>query len=120
MKERFLIEFIEKLREKGIYKELSDPQKELIAWTITEKKRVRRHRAAAFRFSDRTAAALKDLADGTGASKTEVLEKLILVADILMNRPEWEEVDDLLLRERMDIITVKTLSILPEDERLRR
>lgn len=109
MEDRFMQAFEAKLREKGLIKE-APPH--MVAWRITEQKRVKRHKAVAFRLTDRAAAALTSLAESTGTNKTNVIEKLILSADLIMRQLVWDEVDETMQRERRDSLIVETVSII--------
>lgn len=113
MRDKFLQSFRARLRELGIERMLPPEGRNLIEWSITERKRVKRHRALSFRFSERSVKKLARLAEETGASRTEILEKLIFLADYLMQLPAWEESSAEVQKERMHVITVRTVCLCP-------
>lgn len=113
MRDKFLQAFRARLRELGIESMIPPEGRYLIEWSITERKRVKRHRALSFRFSERSVKKLARLAEETGASRTEILEKLIFLADYLMQVPAWAESSEEIRKERLNVITVRTVCLCP-------
>lgn len=109
MKGRFFEEFKAELEKRGLTAALRG---KLLQFSIEERKAVKRRKARAFRFSERAAAALHRLAKETESSQTDVIEKLILTAEVIMTLPEWEQGEEIADHDRMDIVIIKSKAIL--------
>lgn len=81
-------------------------------FSIEERKAIKRRKARAFRLSTRAAAALRQLAKETKSSQTDILEKLIITAEVIMTLPEWEQGEEIAEHDRTDMIIIKTKAIL--------
>ena len=109
MKGRFFKEFKAELEKRGLSAALRG---KLLQFSIEERKAIKRRKARAFRLSERSAAALRQLAKDTESSQTDIIEKLILTADIIMTLPEWEHGEEIAAHDHMDIVIIKTKALL--------
>lgn len=109
MKGRFFEEFKAELEKRGLTAALRG---KLLQFSIEERKAVKRRKARAFRLSERSADTLRRLAEETKSSQTDVIEKLILTAEIIMTLPEWEQGVEIADHDRMDMVIIKTKAML--------
>ena len=109
MKGRFFQQFKTELEKRGLKAEVRGT---LVKFSIEERKAIKRRKARAFRLSARAAAALRQLAKETKSSQTDILEKLILTAAVIMSLPEWEQGEEIAEHDRIDMIVIKTKAIL--------
>lgn len=109
MKGSFFQQFKAELEKRGLTAEVRG---QLVRFSIEERKAIKRRKARAFRLSARAAAALRQLAKETKSSQTDVLEKLIITANVIMSLPEWEQGEEIAEHDRMDVIIIKTKTIL--------
>ena len=109
MKGRFFQQFKAELEKRGLNAALRG---QLVQYSIEERKAIKRRKARSFRLSDRAAAALRQLAKETKSSQTDVLEKLILSAEVIMSLPEWKQGEEIADHDRMDVVIIKTKAIL--------
>lgn len=109
MKGRFFEKFKAELEKRGISVTLRG---KLLQYSIEERKAIKRRKARAFRLSERAAAALHRLAQETASSQTDIIEKLILTAELIMTLPEWEQGVEIADHDRMDLIIIKTIAML--------
>ena len=109
MKGRFFQQFKSELEKRGLNAEVRG---KLLQFTIEERKAIKRRKAHSFRLSDHAAAALHRLAKDTKSSQTDVIEKLILTAEVIMTLPEWEQGVEIADHDRMDIVIIKTKAVL--------
>lgn len=109
MKGRFFQQFKTELEKRGLNAEVRG---KLVQFSIEERKAIKRRKARAFRLSDRAAAALRQLAKETKSSQTDVLEKLIITAELIMTLPEWEQGEEIADHDRMNVVIIKTKAIL--------
>lgn len=109
MKGRFFQQFKTELEKRGLNAEVRG---KLVQFSIEERKAIKRRKARAFRLSDRAAAALRQLAKETKSSQTDVLEKLIITAELIMTLPEWEQGEEFADHDRMNVVIIKTKAIL--------
>ena len=107
MKGSFFQQFKAELEKRGLTAEVRG---QLVRFSIEERKAIKRRKA--FRLSARAAAALRQLAKETKSSQTDVLEKLIITANVIMSLPEWEQGEEIAEHDRMDVIIIKTKTIL--------
>lgn len=109
MKGSFFQQFKAELEKRGL---TATMRGKLVKYSIEERKAIKRRKARAFRLSNRSAAALRRLAKETKSSQTDVLEKLILTAEMIMSLPEWEQGEEIADHDRMDVVIIKTKAIL--------
>lgn len=109
MKGSFFQQFKAELEKRGLTVALRG---KLVKYSIEERKAIKRRKARAFRLSNRSAAALRRLAKETKSSQTDVIEKLILTAEVIMSLPEWEQGEEIAEHDRMDVVIIKTKAIL--------